>query len=224
MIIRNCLKQIETELTNWFETIQFVKFKDTSNLYSKETEKYNDFISLHYEITGKVLIVQLQSFAREIKFIENFWTEYINNPLVLHLFINPTLRGGGDKRTNHKVNLIDVKPDIIEVMCPKIKSDYYEIVAPLLDEYSNIHKLDAVANGDDKTFSIGNEKYFRKLIIARLAGNPNYENIYKETTEMYKKIIVDEPGDDYYKNTLWVIEQIYKKLKNVFPLENPNLI
>jgi len=224
MIIRNCLKQIETELTNWFETIQFVKFKDTSNLYSKETEKYNDFISLHYEITGKVLIVQLQSFAREIKFIENFWTEYINNPLVLHLFINPTLRGGGDKRTNHKVNLIDVKPDIVEVMCPKIKSDYYEIVAPLLDEYSNIHKLDAVANGDDKTFSIGNERDFRKLIIAKLAGNMNYESIYDEIYLRVSNGIKQYPNETHYQEYLWVIEQIYKKLKNVYPLENPNLI
>ena len=50
----------------------------------------------------------------------------------------------------------------------------------LLDEYSNIHKLDALANGEDKTFSLGNESDFRKLIITKLAGNLSHESIYHD--------------------------------------------
>jgi len=217
------IKQIETEVTNWLTTIGFIRDRYLFNVYVKNSTNYRDLLLFNYEITENEIIVDLQSFARDLKLIDSYFEQYINNPIIISDYIKMNLNGS-DKRTNHKVLLADIKSETVEQMCAKIKTDYYEIVAPLLDEYSNINKLDEVANGNDKTFSIGNEKYFRKLIIARLAGNSNYENIYKEITEMYKKIIIDEPSDDYYKNTLWVIEQIYKKLKNVFSLENPNLI
>jgi hypothetical protein len=236
MYAEKYIKQIKSQLYDWIISIDFTKQGDIFYLFSKEMIKYKDHIGISVEVHDNKLVSYIQIFTRRIELVEDFWQEYSEKPLNITGGIPKTFGGSFPKDFlyNEKnqpkpianwANWREDKGDIVERICEKVKSDYYTLVLPKLDEYSNIHKLDAIANGEDRTFSLGNsERYFRKLIISRLAGNPKYEEIYEGMTEMYKKIIVDEPTDEYYQNMLWVIEQLYEKLKNVQPLENPILI
>lgn len=230
------IKKIEIQLSNWMTEIGFVNDKKDSFLFTKRQKLYIDHVGISIEKHGDCIVGYVQIYTRKIALIESYWEEYKETPLKITGGISKTFGDDFPKNflfSEHNrpksianwANWREAAPDMVEKICEKVKSDYYDLVLPKLMEYSNIHKLDTIANGEDRTFSLGNsERYFRKLIIARLSGNPNYESIYEEMTGMYKKIILDEPTDGYYQNQLWVIEQLYEKLKNVQPLENPILI
>jgi hypothetical protein len=230
------INQIKTNLHNWFYSIGYNKVSSEFIGFDRETEKYYEKISVSVEINNDMLLGAIPSFSRKIKLINNFWEEYKAYPLKTSGGIPYTFSGDlianflFDEKNRPKpianwANWREAEPNMIEKICEKVKEDYYGLILPKLDEYSNIYKLDVIANGEDRTFSNTNtEQYFIKLVVAKLAGNPKYEEIYQEMNDMYKKIILDEPTDDYYKNNLWVIKKIYEKLKDVQPLENPILI
>lgn len=219
------VNEIQSNIKDWLGSIRYEKFDPALEFYLKKEEKYEELLTFSFENTPKKLWVSIQLFTRKFNIIENYWKEYMNNPIQLSSSRVKTIAGSHPNTINNIDWAGGAEQGMVERICEKVKTDYYTLVLPKLDEYSNIHKLDAIANGEDRTFSLGNsERYFRKLIIARLSGNPNYESIYEEMTGMYKKIILDEPTDGYYQNQLWVIEQLYEKLKNVQPLENPILI
>jgi hypothetical protein len=231
------INKIQSNIKDWLVSVghnfEGKEFGD----FVKETDKYIDtiFVSVEGTKSSGMILGNISTFSRKIKLIENFWEEYKKIPLKISGGIPCTFSGnlmgdflfderGRPKSIANWANWREAEPDMVERICEKVKTDYYTLVLPKLDEYSNIHKLDAIANGEDRTFSLGNEVIFRRLIISKLAGNSKYEQSYEELLHRFKNGIIQYPENEKYKNYLFVIEQLYEKLKNVQPLENPILI
>lgn len=101
-------------------------------------------------------------------------------------------------------------------------------IIPVFDKYNNIQLLDRLINETPKCFyevihlftGVGLE--YKKMIIAKLAGNKDYELI----CEVMKQRILEKKvtGGRVTKETfLSVWERIYERLKKVEPLANPIL-
>ena len=193
MKVEKYTEQIKSYFANWFLSIGFNLGSKEFGCFTKESEHYLETIFISVEVTknGEMILGAISTFSRKIKLIESFWEEYKETPLKITGGIPKTF--GGDlprdflfdernqpKKIDNWLNLQEAEPHMVERVCKKVKSDYYSFVLPKLDEYSNIHKLDALANGEDKTFSLGNESDFRKLIITKLAGNLSHESIYHD--------------------------------------------
>ena len=215
------LHQIETELLKWLEGLGFVNYRREFGSFMLEKDKYTDKLVIGTSNTEVEVFVGIQLYSRRIHLIESYLEDCFDPLARSTKEIRDTFRSGIPK--SHTANVLDPNTDIVAGIVDRIKSDYYQYVLPRLDEYSNINKLDAIANADDKAFSLGNEFHFRKLVIAKLAGNKMYEEIYAELCKMYEQLILSEPHDDYYRTALSVIQKIHDRMKNVQSLVNPKL-
>ena len=224
MNAENIINQIENNLQGWFYEQGFKLYNPNFSLYIKNTNERVDCIGFDTEICDSEIKVGIGFFSRKFNLIESYWDEYAGNLIEVSSLIPVTI-SGSDKKLYHTANWEEEGSGLVEKLCNKVKSDYYTIILPKLNEYSDIRKLNDIANGDDRTFSLGNsERYFRKLIIAKLAGDSRYDLIFNELIKMYNNCIQEEPLDDYYKNILFVIEQIHEKMKNIEPLGNTILV
>lgn len=67
--------------------------------------------------------------------------------------------------------------------------------------------------------------YYHKMIIAKLAGNPMYEEIYKYFTAILEESIAKQSRYmEKNKVHLHIVKKLYEDLKDVQPLENPILV
>ena len=229
-------QNIEQNIDIWLKQNGWINNPINSGHYSKETVKYYDEIVLTTEVNEEMILASVQLFSRKINQIESFWEEYNDKILKFSEYVRETYSGNllGDFLFDDKNKPLPIDnwanwklegPELVDKLCNKVKSDLNNLVIPKLDEYSDIRKLNAIANGVDNTFSLGNsERYFRQLIILKLSGDKEYDQKFKEIVNMYKRCISEEPNDNYYKNMLFVIEQIYEKMESVKPLDSPILI
>ncbi len=104
----------------------------------------------------------------------------------------------------------------------------HDKMLPVLDKYSDLREIDKVVNfsleftQENSGFLGGDGSAFRRLIIAKLVGNPLYEDIYlyhKNLTENYIKSLQGEL-DDFNKSRIGALHTVYERLKDVKPLEN----
>lgn len=100
-------------------------------------------------------------------------------------------------------------------------------VIPTFDKYNNIQLLDACINETPEWYFevihlfTGNGLQYKKMIIAKLAGNKDYELVCEA---MKRRILNTNSKGKISKETfLSVYEKIYERLKNVKPLANPIL-
>jgi len=100
-----------------------------------------------------------------------------------------------------------------------------------LDAMSDIRVLDSLANAtiSDSLIQPSNRgatgAYYHKMIIAKLAENPIYEDIYRYFVNRIETVIEKQPSYlEEGKVYLQIVKQLYEDLKNVQPLENPMMI
>ena len=99
-----------------------------------------------------------------------------------------------------------------------------------LDAMSDIRVLDSLANETIANSKIGGATgslgyYYHKMIIAKLAGNSTYEDIYRYYLGVMESDV--EKQSEYMEESkihITIAKQLYNDLKNVKPLENPILI
>lgn len=100
-------------------------------------------------------------------------------------------------------------------------------VVPLLDAYNDIELLDACINQTpDHFFEIihlfsGVGLFYKKIIIAKLAGNKDYELICEACRK--KMLARTEMPDDIRDTEYSIFERLYEKLKVIPPLSTPVL-
>ncbi|AYQ32164.1 hypothetical protein [Runella sp. SP2] len=107
------------------------------------------------------------------------------------------------------------------------KWQYENLLEPVLEKSRDVRWLDQKINLEPLKFKdfgeimlIGNSIEFHKLIIAKLAGNPNYEQIY----QLIRGTLVEWANEEEEgKRMLHVFDKVYEDLKEVKPLENPIL-
>ena len=97
-------------------------------------------------------------------------------------------------------------------------------IIPAFDKYDNIKALDSFVNEKPEYYLEvmhllpGKGLEYRKMIIAKLAGNPQYELVCEA---MKQRILTFEYGKGIApkENYLSIYEKIYERLKNVQQLE-----
>ena len=103
-----------------------------------------------------------------------------------------------------------------------------QYVIPAFDKYNDIRNLDAFVNENPEYYfevihlMTGEGFPYKKMIIAKLAGNKNYEavcNAMWQRLSNIETVQCDVPKEKY----LSVYEKIYERLKTVDPLSNPVL-
>ena len=118
-------------------------------------------------------------------------------------------------------------PEEIRDYFVKFENEINTVVYPLLDKLNDIREMDRFLNDPPEAFIeksnviAGYGLHFRKMIIARYAGNPNYELVCKAMYDFIYKIAQEEPAK--YQGYLTLYHKVYEALKDVKPLENTQL-
>jgi hypothetical protein len=110
---------------------------------------------------------------------------------------------------------------------------YHDLFLPKLKETLDIKFLDSTINDKVKYLGGSSDDYFlalggmqfRRMALAKLSGNPLYEDICDWNREVCKKIeaIPYENQNAFQKNFKKVFETVYERLKSVEPLKNSKL-
>ncbi|MEJ0034066.1 MAG: hypothetical protein WDO15_28710 [Bacteroidota bacterium] len=94
-----------------------------------------------------------------------------------------------------------------------------------LSLYDDVRVLDAKVN--ESLTSIGNIGFnfywYYKMIIARLAGNPVYDELFKSIKERFENAIQRKPDEKKYRDILEVTLKLNDKLQKVAPLKDGRL-
>lgn len=210
--------------------------------YYKINESVIDYVQFRIVIINSDFGV-IYSLSRTYNNLEKYWIDLKTN---LNHFQEAEIRTINVLRTRLDSSLEDTKgfpilknggiflnSSEIDYEIEKLKNtfiyEYENLICPFLKRTEDIHWMDKILNSSP--FDIDNiERFFslqlidvKRIIVARLANNSNYEIIYKGIIELCNKFIA-ETNDEDTKKELEVIKIIYERLKNVSPLENPSLV
>jgi hypothetical protein len=104
----------------------------------------------------------------------------------------------------------------------------HDKMLPVLDKYSDLREIDKVVNSsleltqENSGFLGGDGSTIKRLVIAKLVGNPLFNEIYfyhKKLSDDYLKSLSQEPNN-FIKNRIDALHTVYERLKDVKPLEN----
>lgn len=136
--------------------------------------------------------------------------------------------------SNLKAYKFEFKDNISEIgkLVSLLHEDLQNCILPSFEKMYNVHTLNKAINNpidfhvkqNIQSFMCGNHHY-DKMIVARLAGDPNFEEICQFIFSFFEKIITG-PSAIRSKECLkylTVAYDIYEQLKSVEPLKDPNL-
>lgn len=121
----------------------------------------------------------------------------INKDTVTIAFSEATFRGlSTDSYMPEMLNEQDVIKSI-EILTKFLKQEAF----PFLDKINDLRELDKIINGDDfwnddwkKPFNLGGNFSIKRLVIAKLANNPNSQNMVKREYD-YIDSCLEKQGD-----------------------------
>ena len=111
---------------------------------------------------------------------------------------------------------------------------YHDLFLPKLKETLDIKFLDNTINDKIEYLGGSSDDYFlalhgllfRRMILAKLSGNPFYEDICERNRGICAKLdlIPEENRNAFQKNFRKVFEIVYERLKNVKPMKYTQLV
>ena len=111
---------------------------------------------------------------------------------------------------------------------------YHDLFLPKLKETLDIKFLDSTINDKVEYFGGSSDDYFlalhgllfRRMILAKLSGNPLYEDICEWNRGICAKLdlIAEENRNAFQKNFRKVFEIVYERLRHVRPMEEIKLV
>lgn len=230
--------ELKSYLARYFVEHDYRLLDDMNVTFKCEQPSFTDFIVVYAGADNlkKKLSTMIHCYRR-IELIERLWDEYKNSPLKIENSIPYTLAANMYERMSNGT----ISENVSRIECPFDKVVIQEIgdghiklwkerFKPWLDRYSNVFELNKAVNPSMElsTFPMYHGGlWFYKMIIARLSGDVILEQIYNHLVEIYEKAILNETNEKQrkgYEEELGVTHQLYQKLKNVKPLENPILI
>jgi hypothetical protein len=180
-----------------------------SRRYNAIEEHWNKY----YEMAnGYPLIAEISTIATNAIFIDKKYEKYPDDAMMY---------SGADLiRDNHE-------QEDLQLYFEEFKWQYENLLTPVLEKSRDVRWLDQKINSEPFRFKDFGEIIptaysieFHKLIIARLAGNSNYEQIY----QLVRGTLVEwAEEEEQGKNMLSAFDKVYEDLKDVKPLENPIL-
>jgi len=131
----------------------------------------------------------------------------------------------------HKFEFEDTLSEV-QKLISFLEEDLEDYIFPTFEKLYNVHTLNKAINDpidfhvkqNIQSFMCGNHHY-DKMIVARLAGDPNFEEICQFIFSFFENNInsTSESNRNSAKKALTVAYDIYDQLKSVEPLKDPNL-
>lgn len=200
-------------------------FEKLGFAYFKKQEGYTDYVFIR--LGGKTYLHELYaqvSMGRKIESIENYWEEYAD---LLEIFGGMRLTLSLDQLDERGVSQLAVtlKDDDTEAVAKArdyIIQTFENILYPQAESLTDIKELDKVHNDVPDTTRHGSiEMWFRRMIIAKLAGSKKYQKIYDLFLTIENEAIqLDPENKAEYEKMIYVAGELDKKLKNVLPLND----
>lgn len=239
-------EKIEELLTTRFKEIAFkrgfVQESEYPHAFRFVTDGRIDFITYTGVKTYQQFFYTMPSVSRYIKTVEDFWIDLANK---INIQVNPYFQ------TLNFSPLI-IKPEIIKeedydrvyygykaIANEEGVDNFMELAIDLMDnylfpatqKYLDLREIDKFVNAEIKygeyvqgfLGTTGTE--FKRLIIAKLVGNPIYNNLvdfFRSSYDWHNEK-GKEKGSEYLGNYPEVFETLFERLKNVKPLANPIL-
>jgi hypothetical protein len=229
MNLKDFEKGIRSELNKWFLEKGFVIFERLGFVYFKKQEGYTDYVIIR--LGGKAKLHELYatvSMGRKIASIEKYWEDYaeqleIRGLLQLTLNIDPLDEKGVSKIS---ITLKDDDNEAVAKARDFIIHSFENVLLPEAESLTDVKALDRVYNDvPDSTRYGAIETWFKKMIIAKLAGNEKYEKIFNLFVTIHNEAIqVDPENKAEYDKLIFVANELDKKLKDVLPLTDPKAI
>ncbi|MBO9203040.1 MULTISPECIES: hypothetical protein [Niastella] len=229
MNLKSFEKGLRKELNKWFSEKGFAVFEELGFTYFKKQEGYTDYVSIR--LGGKAYLHELYaqvSMGRKIASIESYWEEYAD---LLGIQGGMRYTMNIDQLDERGVSqlAITVKDDDTEAVAKArdyIIQTFENLLYPQAELLTDIKELDRLHNDVPDTRRYGSiEKWYRRMIIAKLAGNENYKKILNIYLTMHNEGLQEEPGNkDFYEKRIFVANELDKKLNNVLPLNDPKAI
>ncbi|MCS3798892.1 hypothetical protein [Niastella sp. OAS944] len=121
-------------------------------------------------------------------------------------------------RSNFQFGIITTEETVLEFF------DLYsfmikEKILPAREKWQEPKVMDSLLHGSDyeisrRIFGSTGDFFLRKIIISKLAGNPDYENIY---AEVYQFLAAAAKTESDIQPYLPVLEKLHERLKSVDP-------
>lgn len=222
---------IKKKIKESFEKFGFQNFKNNGTM-SYDNDDIKDFIRFggDHSLLLENYRGAITEYAREVKIISSFLKDLEKE---MDYSFNSTITIVANLR-DEKYNRIawfeetkigkdlDVISEIFKV---RLIESYNNILFPIIEKQSDIHVLNAKYNKPFDSKRHGHH-WFHKLIVAKLAGNTQYNDIYEYVITFFRGI---EKNASTKEKTIrfgkWVemIDEVHRRLKDVQPLENPYL-
>lgn len=240
-------EQIEKLLNDGFKNMlrgsDFMQETETPHYFRMETANRLDFITYPGIKVSNQYFYSIPTLSRYIKPVENYWIDLapkIGIQIVPHsvtlyfhpAFVNPGIQNEEDyNELYHGYCGVADKEGV---------SNFFNLAEPLLSnhlfpvakQYLDLKEIDKFVNTEVK-FSPGVQGFlgttgavFRRLVIARLVGNPIYDEMvstYRNGYDWYRNK-GKEPGLANWADYPEVYETLFDRLKDVEPLENTVLV
>ncbi|MDR1200031.1 MAG: hypothetical protein LBL58_00170 [Tannerellaceae bacterium] len=170
------------------------------------------------------------STTRRYQLIENIWQDLIDS-FNLNLGKNVTIFINRSKLDFDQGVLLhnnDIDNELINYNNHFINEFETKIIS-ILKKTEDIKWMDQVLNTDPLDFETPckyftpDDLIFKKIIVARLANNPMFEEIYMTIKKMYEDYLKNN-SNEKYSNELNVLNILFERLKTIEPLKNPKLI
>lgn len=133
-----------------------------------------------------------------------------------------------------KFHLFSYDDEGFKLLKEKYTWIYHDLFLPKLKETLDIKFLDSTINDKIEYLGGSSDDYFlalhgllfRRMILAKLSGNPLYEDICEWNRGICAKLdlIPEENRNAFQKNFRKVFEIVYERLKNVKPMEDTQLV
>jgi hypothetical protein len=229
MTLKDFEKELRSELNKWFAEKGFVVFEKLGFVYFKEQEGFVDYVIIR--VGGKAHLHELYasvSMGRKIDSIEKYWEEYteqleVRTVLQLTLNVDPLNEKGASKIA---ITVKDDDPEAVAKARDFITHNFEHTLSPEVEALTDIKALDRVYNDvPDSTRYGAIEKWYKKMIIAKLAGSKNYEKVLNLFITIHNDAIrVDPDNKAEYEKLIVVANELDKKLEKVLPLSDPKAI
>jgi len=222
--------------------MQDLRFELDKGIFTRKRE--SGFEKISYEslepfINAKFRLTDVA--IKRINSIEEIWDDYFLEITPLGVgegYVNTTMAFNAGRiksykydptiknqlyRTSYRYEA-DATNEGVHELAKQFLENMLMYVIPALEKYDNIKVLDSFVNEKpDYYLEVmhlvpGNGLEFRKMIIAKLAGNPQYELVCEA---MKKRILTMEnvKGIAPKENYLSIFEKLQERLKNAQPLE-----
>ena len=230
----NQIEQLEDGLAKWLSKEGYQRYDQ--DFWFRENTAYKDWFQLSVGIDKEDMCVYTSA-SRLLKIEIVLWLDIATNLLQFQRYTPSTFvyEPYIQVASTYKDHLLTVYTGrkrvapydgVIADLNEFVVNHHDKVLQFTMNELSNIQRLDSLLNNGEAILGVGFPfPFFQRLVVAKLAGNPNYENIFQEMIQAYQKGVKEEPWRaDYYMRGLQATKMLYERLRSVEALQNPVLV